>query len=118
MDKLYKVVPVDGKGLGCIALKDIKIGSIILEEKPQMVIKKEIVDRSGRHFEMDWILKAFNEMIGNDKLRFLNLHNAFESERPDDKSLKIDTIFVTNNFGPVLGIESSRFNHSCQPNAV
>ena len=37
MDTLYKVVPIEGKGLGCVTLKDIKIGTVILEEKAQMI---------------------------------------------------------------------------------
>ena len=118
MDTLYKVVPIEGKGLGCVALKDIKIGTVILEEKPQMVIEKEFFDGSGRRYDIEWIIDAYNKMNKNDKLRFWKLHNAFELERPDDRHLKIETIFATNNFGPVLGIECSRFNHSCQPNAA
>ena len=35
MNNLYKFEKIDGKGFGCIALKDIKKGTLILEEKPQ-----------------------------------------------------------------------------------
>ena len=34
MDNLYKVDYIEGKNLGCIALKSIKIGTIIVHEKP------------------------------------------------------------------------------------
>ena len=35
MNTLYKVVQIPGKDLGCVALKDIKKGTLILQEIPQ-----------------------------------------------------------------------------------
>ena len=35
MNSLYKVVQIPGKDLGCVALKDIKKGTLILREIPQ-----------------------------------------------------------------------------------
>ena len=34
-NQLYEVVEVEGKNLGCVALKDVKKGTLILKEKPQ-----------------------------------------------------------------------------------
>ena len=34
MDILYKLDHIEGKNLGCIALKSIKTGTIIVQEKP------------------------------------------------------------------------------------
>ena len=34
MDMLYKVDIIEGKNLGCIALKTIKRGALIVQEKP------------------------------------------------------------------------------------
>ena len=39
MSDFYKITNIKGKGLGCIALKPIKIGTLILAEKPQVVAK-------------------------------------------------------------------------------
>ena len=36
MAAIYKVVEIEGKGLGCVASTDIKRGSLILNENPQM----------------------------------------------------------------------------------
>ena len=33
---LYKVTEIEGKGLGCIAIEDIKKDSVILTESPQI----------------------------------------------------------------------------------
>ena len=39
MNVLYKVVKIDSiKGYGCVALKDIKRGTLILREKPQFFV--------------------------------------------------------------------------------
>ena len=35
MNTLYKVVKIEGKDLGCVAIKDIKKGTLILQEEPQ-----------------------------------------------------------------------------------
>ena len=37
MENIYNVVEIKEKGLGCVALKDIKKGTLILKEKPQCV---------------------------------------------------------------------------------
>ena len=42
-NNLYKVDNIEGKGVGCIALRDIKPGTLILKEVPQCVAKKELV---------------------------------------------------------------------------
>ena len=39
----YKVVKIEGKGLGCVALKDIKPGTVILNEVPQYIIKQDVL---------------------------------------------------------------------------
>ena len=36
MSDVYKIVEIEGKGLGCIATKDIQRGDLILREKPQL----------------------------------------------------------------------------------
>ena len=139
MDTLYKVVPIEGKGLGCVALKDIKMGTIILEEKPQMVINEEFVDESLGHDSKaktvdytslnshqrayaDAVVEAFMKMSKDDQYRFCGLHNAYvgfseRGEKPDG-GLLMSSIYSTNTLGAAFGIDSARFNHSCRPNAV
>ena len=104
MDTLYKVVPIEGKGLGCVALKDIKIGTVILEEKAQMMIKQELIDENfGLESKVEIIddqsmnsrqreyhkavREAFIKMSKDDQYRFCGLHSAHvnlsEMEKPD-----------------------------------
>ena len=39
ISEFYKVVEIEGKGMGCVALKEIKLGTMILQEKPQLKLK-------------------------------------------------------------------------------
>ena len=39
MSEYYQVKQIEGKGTGCVALKEIKPGIMILQEKPQLKLK-------------------------------------------------------------------------------
>ena len=39
MSEYYEVKSIPGKGMGCVALKEIKLGTMILQEKPQLKLK-------------------------------------------------------------------------------
>ena len=41
MSSTFKVTEIEGKGLVCIAMKDISKGSLILNENPQMSAEAE-----------------------------------------------------------------------------
>ena len=61
MSEFYQVKKIDGKGLGCIATKDIKRGTLILREKAQMKYPKS----SEKLKTQDWIkgvVQSFNQM--------------------------------------------------------
>ena len=36
MEGLFKIVPIEGKGVGWVALQEIKVGTLILSEKCQL----------------------------------------------------------------------------------
>ena len=99
----YKVVKIEGKGLGCVALKDIEIGTLILKEKPQCV-------RSG---SIDSVIQSFERMSKSDQSEYLNLHNAYTGEEFSE----VIGIYMTNAYDVGLGFKASRFNHSCCSNA-
>ena len=52
MSEFFKIVEIEGKGLGCIALQDIKFGTLIAREEP--MLRLPMVGPSGR----DEILKV------------------------------------------------------------
>ena len=156
MSSLYKVTEIKGKGLGCIAIMDIKKGSLILDEKPQ--ICADIEDGRGSSKWIKSVLKSFYEISKADQDEYMTLHNKFNNfqdyqnsedfqncKEIVDKSLeclkleigaiehdpqktkeilKICNIYLSNSFATSDGVDigvrikTSRFNHSCQPNAV
>ena len=134
MNNLYKFEKIDGKGFGCIALKDIKKGTLILEEKPQCACVNDIGSEEKWTSELfSRLLKNFYTMSPSDQSEFLKLHtsNGFSKEELgrkinlasledhfiNDISLKIYGIYETNKFNKGVAIRASRFNHSCVANA-
>ena len=41
MSELYQVKEIEGKGVGCVATRDIKSGTLILSETPQLIFGKD-----------------------------------------------------------------------------
>ena len=77
MSSLYKVTEIEGKGLGCVAISDIKKGSLIFIEKPQLCFETE-----EKKWNSKWIkslLKSFYEMSKADQLEFMTLHNKYNN---------------------------------------
>ena len=77
MEGLFKIDKIDGKGLGWIALQEIKSGTLIYKEKPQF-IRQDF----GRSFGKNWTelmidFAGFRKMSKIDQDQFLNLTNAF-----------------------------------------
>ena len=74
MEGLFKIDKIDGKGFGWIALRDIKPGTLIYEEKHQFVVDGclSIVDL----YPLD-LMNSFYAMSENDQKEFLGLSNAF-----------------------------------------
>ena len=91
MSKFYfhEVVDIVGKGLGCIASKDIKKNTVILQEHPQILIDQDDVD-----FE-SWVAKLlyqFNRMSKTDQRAFMKLH--VRQKNPVQEKLDIE--FITS----------------------
>ena len=70
---VYKVTEIEGKGLGCVAISDIKKGSLILMEKPQLCVETE--ERNWSSIWIKSLLKSFYEMSKADQLEYMTLHN-------------------------------------------
>ena len=141
--KMYEIKQIEGRGLGVMAVKDISKGTLILKETPQMSHVDALAPNlQGSHGALKiWIKKVvslFNEMNLTDQAEYMKLHSHFENENSfgliseflrlintmvydgmkADEILKIIGIFIGNNYENSLFIKTSRFNHSCKPNAV
>jgi len=152
MTDLYQVVSIVGKGLGIVATKFIKRGTLILKEVPQM----PNIDQPPPNLQMQadsWIdyiqnvISLFEQMTKSDKEEYFKLHNKYERQHvlqdnfrlnlkiqmlktiimmmeagstrmEAENILEIIGIYETNGFENGLKLKTSRFNHSCWPNAV
>ena len=89
MDNLYEVVRIEGKGLGCRALQDIKSGTLILREKFQSVALNPDQIRTASDFKKRGhvtinlkeftasLINAYLSMSKKDQEEFLKLFNMF-----------------------------------------
>ena len=69
MDRqLFKVVEIKGKGLGCVALQDIKSGSIIFKEKFQF--KPHLDIAKGPKMIAPTIMDTFFAMTEEDQREY------------------------------------------------
>lgn len=105
--------------LGCVATRDIKAGEIILDETCQVPYPNiPRTDDAGREIFKNVIIDTFNGLSEDDREMFLNLHNCFGEVKDDDSAIILE-IFKSNSifFGNGVGIQLSRFNHSCKSNA-
>ena len=140
MDNLYKVDFIEGKNLGCIALKSIKIGTIIVQEKPVCYDGGEIESETVHCIEgknLGFIWNSYQKMSQSDKFEYSKLYNRFKNDKISTNSKKwkdwllernvtgkmaevmveVFEIYFSNCFFDGVGIQASRFNHSCAANA-
>jgi len=87
MTQLFEIKEVEGKGLGWVATKNIKRGTVIFKEKPQLALNccSEEQMKSGNmdiEFSPDLVEKvmsAFNGMNKSDQEEFLTLYNKYDN---------------------------------------
>ena len=130
MNTLYKVVKIEGKDFGCVAIKDIKKGTLILQEEPQC-----FANATGpSQIDLKSLLDSYKSMSPGDQKEFINLHNRFEKLEDleltvkqkewmsknsicPENILKIYGVYRTNSFENGVALNFARFNHSCCSNA-
>ena len=71
MDTIYKIEQIEGKNLGCVALVDIKKGTLILQEKPQVIV-------NGSGPSLIYLLNSYNQMDDATQIEYLKLYNRFK----------------------------------------
>ena len=136
---LFKIVPIEGKGVGWIALQDIKIGTLILSEKCQFEpkIQNDLWSLMESFFSMTtmeqkdflkltnlfWENPEYLECRKVDYGNWMEFANHYSSKNPEfdrELVLKIICIFESNKSfgaGGSVAIKNSMINHSCCANA-
>ena len=82
----HEVVAIEGKGLGCVATRDIKKNTLILQEIPQIFLKHDIKEE----FE-SWVTKLmyqFNRMSKKDQKEFLKLPTKPKDEKKEELNIE------------------------------
>merc|ERR1712037_825266 len=129
---LYKEEKLLGKGISCIAIKDIKRGSLLLREFPQLLISDQMIEYDYDNLHNN-VIGSFLNMSEEDQERYMELYNMYDedSENWSDgiKEILNEALLATNGmvFSNIskenaltngVFLKMSRFNHSCHPNAA
>jgi len=98
---------IPNKGKGVVALRDIKMGEVVMTEKPLLIFK------AGNH-----LTQCLSKMTDQGKRKLMQLY-----DRENETEGKVLGILVTNCLAgrmatSVLYYQISRLNHSCVPNVV
>jgi len=139
MSEYYKVVEIPGKGLGCVAVKKIQPGTVILTGEPDVIAQGDIspIWTSPSKKLIESLMSSFKSLSQTNQEEYLSLHNQWVEELreksdkilPKDlilgmnqdekqKILKVYGIYKTNTRKDGLSLKGSRFNHSCGSNAA
>ena len=87
MSSLYQEESVSGKGIGCMAIKNIKKGSLVIRERPQLFVSDEEILRDPNIPILQKFLQiaegainCFLEMSQEDQEEYMKLHNCYDGE--------------------------------------
>ena len=102
MSNLYEVRNISGKGFGCFATQNIKRGTMIVAETPQMVLDKNLLDEKEQivfnPMTVDNILSSFNSMKKSDQEEFWKLSDKYGHESivclPMSKKTELRNVYV------------------------
>ena len=95
MQHYFEVVNIEGKDLGCVALKDLKKGTLILKEKPQFV---SVTEPSGMWTKESYseVLSNFNSMSKSNQVDYLKLSNQFKDMAVEKSKITIRALVLRN----------------------
>ena len=136
-ERVYREEEIPGKGIGCIASKELPAGSLVIREVPALYVTPDL----DGHAET---IRAFAEMEPRDQRELLRLFNLYSkpesewsasmlkelkdceedaggdldsiSEVSRETALQVWQIWLTNAYDNGVFLKLSRFNHSCRPN--
>ena len=89
MSGVYRLIEIEGKGLACIATTDIKKGSLILKENPQMPADAE-AETMGSSKWIKILSKSFNRMSKADQLEYMRLNRASLAVSPKMEATQME----------------------------
>ncbi|TFK87020.1 SET domain-containing protein [Polyporus arcularius HHB13444] len=122
---VYKIVPIEGAGLGMVATVDIAAGAVIVRERPLLLAPRAFSAPKGREHATNIIVNAAQSLHPENKRIFYALKNVKGNTVPSAEEGLVNTnAFGCGPFpayhGRYGGVarDASRANHSCSPNAA
>ena len=113
---VYRVETINNqKNLGCVALESLKFGTIILLEKPLIPAMSMPSDSGQPQLDISRLINSFESLNSTDQEAYLSLDDGLDGSA--NQYERICGVYHTNAFELGLGLQSSRFNHSCSANA-
>jgi hypothetical protein len=126
---LVEARPLDGRGIGLVALRDLSAGELLFEESPLLTLSQDVLADlatvEARRSAASIIARALVTLSKDHQRAFLGLSNCHPTTpspgRADLPGLL--GIWCTNGMTSLSGRNSvypllSRANHSCTPNAA
>jgi len=112
----FEIRETKSAGQGMFAAEDIMPGTVILREKPLIVMPDKIFSSDDMDFIENWLDKRLNKMEASQRQKFYELSDS----RSEEKTTL--GIFFTNDMNFIddsaaLFPTMARVNHNCQPNA-
>ena len=105
-DCCYRCVWIEEKGFGIVATRNIKLGELILQERPLL---------SWTNY--DSLKSQFDNLSKSEKDAVLSLSNShFELDVELQGIANTNGFFCESTESMCLFLTASRFNHSCTPN--
>ena len=126
MSDFYKLIEIDGKGLGCIATKMIKPGTLIFSERPGVTTTGDYPE--SIYFKT--LMSSFKNLTPNEQKEYMELctfdrfgqepsdtilpkdlfeeMNPYETENYSALVLKVSGIYSTNTFSDGVGLKMAR----------
>ena len=101
MENFYKVVKIQDKGFGCVALQDIKIGTLILIDHAKCVAQQELKTEGLFYEYFESQIESFLSMSQNDQEEFLKLHNRFEDSNTFSNDDEADYFLKLKQFSEI-----------------
>ena len=115
-----KVVDIQGKGKGVVAMRDLKEGDLLFVEKPAVVIEWEDYETLSEEQRVRKLENQIAELSQQQREDYYSLHIATpRSHYPKPLAIYHSNAIGFNRERKAGGVflEGSRFNHSCRHSA-
>ncbi|KAK4222034.1 hypothetical protein QBC38DRAFT_539844 [Podospora fimiseda] len=118
----YKIVPVEGKGMGVVSARHIKRGEIIMMDYPAVLIGTSFLANSKPHHRRRILKKAIKQLPEGTRKKVEGLSRGKEEYEVDAiLGPNANTVLVGEEGGGQVHVglfaETARINHACRPNA-